>query len=303
MIDALLAAKGQVRLRDGRLLGYAATGPPNGHPILYMHGAIGSPVRRTPELESVIADRRLRYVMVDRPGFGASDEAPGRTVGSFAADVGQLADALGFGRYAVVGCSAGGPYALACAWAMPHRVAAAAAIGTLPPGLEPWRARGMSPTVRAALTVLQLAPRAAARLGDAALDTLRRHPGALARALAAAAPEADRRLLDEPEAREIAVRSFFAAAARGVRPMIDDYVVCSQPWGFEPDDVRGRVHLWHGRDDHLVPLPAARRLAAALPNCEETVVDGDGHFFFRARLDEILGPLAGALGLPAERAA
>ena len=108
MTEAFLSAKSQIRLSDGRLLGYSAPGPPDGFPVLYMHGAIGSPVRRSVELESAIAEYRLRYLMVDRPGFGASDPAPGRNVAAFAEDVEGLADALGLGRFAVVGCSAGG---------------------------------------------------------------------------------------------------------------------------------------------------------------------------------------------------
>jgi pimeloyl-ACP methyl ester carboxylesterase len=301
MKDSLLSAKGQVRLRDGRLLGYSATGPPRGHPILYMHGAIGSPVRRSAELEAVIAGQRLRYVMVDRPGFGASDPDPGRTVGSFARDVEDLADGLGFERFSVVGCSAGGPYALACAWGLPDRVAATAAIGSLPPGLPAWRARGMSVSLRLGLSALLAAPRLTVSLGDAALGLIRRHPGALGRVLALAAPPADRDLLADPEARQTAVRSFLAAAARGVAPMVEDYAICSRPWGFDAEQVRGRVHLWHGLHDHLVPFAYARHLADVLPNCQMTAADGDGHFFFRARLPEILVPLAEALDPPAPR--
>jgi pimeloyl-ACP methyl ester carboxylesterase len=261
-----------------------------------MHGAIGSPVRRSAELEAVIAAHRLRYVMVDRPGFCGSDRAPDRTVGSFARDVEDLADALGFERFSVVGCSAGGPYVLACAWGIPDRVAATAAIGALPPGLPAWRARGMSVGLRLALSALLAAPRLTAALGDRAVAVIRRHPGALARALALAAPPADRDLLADPEARETAARSFLAAAARGVAPMVEDYVICSRPWGFDAGQVRAPVHLWHGLHDHLVPFAHARRLADALPDCRLTVADGDGHFFFRARLPEILVPLAEALG-------
>jgi pimeloyl-ACP methyl ester carboxylesterase len=303
MREALLAAKGQVRLRDGRSLGYSAAGPPGGHPVLYMHGAIGSPVRRSAELESAIATYGLRYLMVDRPGFGGSDPHPGRTVASFAADVADLADALGLERFSVVGCSAGGPYALACAWAMPERVAATAAIGSLPPAVRPWRTRGMSLLYRASLSALLLAPSASISLGDATLGILRRHPGLLARALTAGAPVADRELLAEPEAREVAVRSFLAAAARGVAPMIEDFGVCARAWGFEPEEVRGRVHLWHGVRDRLVPVSYVRGLAEALPYCSTTIADDDGHFFFRARLAEILAPLVGALGADPSRAA
>jgi pimeloyl-ACP methyl ester carboxylesterase len=101
-------------------------------PILYLHGAIGSPRWRTPALDAVITSLGVRYIVVDRPGFGGSDPAPARTVADFAGDVEQLADAIGLDRFAVVGVSAGAPYAFACAWAMPERVTATAAVSSLP---------------------------------------------------------------------------------------------------------------------------------------------------------------------------
>jgi pimeloyl-ACP methyl ester carboxylesterase len=73
--------------------------------------------------------------------------------------------------------------------------------------------------------------------------------------------------------------------------MIEDYLVCRRDWGFSPASVGGRVHLWHGVEDRLVPIGLVRPLAAALPNCRPAFTSGDGHFFFRCRIGEILGPL------------
>jgi pimeloyl-ACP methyl ester carboxylesterase len=72
-------------------------------------------------LDAAVASLGIQYLVVDRPGFGGSDPHPGRTVTDFADDVEQLADALGLDRFAVVGVSAGAPYAPACAWAMRWR--------------------------------------------------------------------------------------------------------------------------------------------------------------------------------------
>ena len=67
----MLTAKGAIELADGRSLSYSAVGPGDGFPVLYQHGAIGSPLRRSPELERVMNGSRIRYLMVDRPGFAA----------------------------------------------------------------------------------------------------------------------------------------------------------------------------------------------------------------------------------------
>jgi pimeloyl-ACP methyl ester carboxylesterase len=287
----MLSARGDVRLRDGRRLSYAAAGPRDGFPVLYFHGAIGSPIRRSAVLDAAIAKLHIRYVMVDRPGFRASDPKPGRTVSDFAADIEDLADAIGFERFSVLGVSAGGPYALACAWALADRLRAAAAVSSVVPASAPSRGGGVDVRYRLALMALARAPRLAARVADGALRLLRRHPAALAGMLSVSAPPTERALLAEREAREIATRSFMVATERGTAPMIEDYLACHRDWGFEPGAALGRVHLWHGAHDRLIPVEHARHLGGALPNCAWIPVPGDGHFFLRRRLDQILAPL------------
>src|SRR5262245_6318972 len=107
----LLTAKDAVELRDGRRLSYSAIGPYDGVPVLYLHVAIGSPPLRARGLERAIAESRIRYLMVDRPGFGGSDPLPGRRVSDLARDIEDLANALRLERFSILGVSAGAPYA------------------------------------------------------------------------------------------------------------------------------------------------------------------------------------------------
>lgn len=97
----------QMRLRDGRILAYAEWGDMHGHPVFFFHG---SPLSRLwcPD-ESATRAAAVRLVAVDRPGFGGSDLQPGRRLEDWPSDVTELADALGFDRFAVAGYSAGGP--------------------------------------------------------------------------------------------------------------------------------------------------------------------------------------------------
>lgn len=241
-----------IRLRDGRLLGYREAGPPDGFPVVYLHGAIGSPRWRTPRLDALIAAAGIRYVAVSRPGFGASDPSPGRMVADFARDVEDLADALGFERFSVVGVSAGAPYALACAWALGHRIVAAAAVSPLAPPSGPGGSRSLR-----------------YRVPSAAFGT----PGA-------------GRLLGAATLRALGARDAAASPA-----VLEDYRVCRRPWGFDPADVAAPVLVWHGAADPLVPAAHAVRLAAAIPGCAPLVERRAGHFFYGRRLEEIVAPL------------
>jgi pimeloyl-ACP methyl ester carboxylesterase len=285
-----------VRLPDGRRLAFSESGCPDGSPIVYLHGAIGSPLRCGGELGSAVEALGVRLVFVQRPGFGGSDPRPGRTLLDFAADVEQLADALELQRFGVVGVSAGGPYAVACAHRLPQRVRAAAAVSSLSPVCSPADVPGLPARIRLPLRLIAAAPGLSTRLGNAALSFVARHPSVLLRAMATGAPAADCSHLDDGATSGGVVEAFLAATAGGVAGLVEDHLVTSRPWGFDLAAVEGEVHVWHGMGDAFVPVEHALQLVAALPRCRAWLNPGEGHFFFRRRVADILGALVGDQG-------
>jgi len=283
-----------VRLADGRRLAYRETGPRDGIPVIYCHGAIGTPMGRSVGLEAIALDLGVRHIAVSRPGVGGSDAAAGRSVADFAGDARELADALELDRFAAIGVSAGGPYALALAHAMPERVQRVAVCSSLSPLCAPHRTPGMQRRIRLALAFLARAPGPCCALGDRALPLISRHPELLSRVIAAHAAPAERALLREPGERSAASTSFLDAAACGVRGMVEDYLTYSRPWGFSVAEIAPEVHLWHGLNDLLVPIDHALSLAVTLPRCRAFLHPDEGHHFFRRRLATILGVLVGA---------
>lgn len=262
--------------------------------MLYLHGAIGTTLEDDPQLAAFLAQRRIRMIMVSRPGFGGSDPRPGRAIIDFAADVAGLADRLAIDRFALLGVSAGGPYALACALALGDRITATAAVSCLTPGPAPHDGRGLPVHVRAGLGFVVRHPARGERWAARGLRIVERHPAVVGRLARCGTPAADRAHLDVAAGARHAVEAFLAAAGGHPRGLIDDYRLCCSPWGFEPHEVRAPVHLWHGGEDRLVPVARARALAAALPDCVARIDDTDGHFFFRRRQAEILSALVPA---------
>src|SRR5215203_315495 len=110
----------------GRRLGIAELGDPDGTPVLWCHGGPGS--RLEPLwLDDPAARAGVRLIGVDRPGYGMSDALPGRSISDGVTDMIVVADALSIDRFATVGCSTGGSYALAAAAVEPDRVLAVVA--------------------------------------------------------------------------------------------------------------------------------------------------------------------------------
>lgn len=105
-------------LPNGRTLSYAQYGLLTGPAVFYVHGLPGS------RLEGALFDAPAitplaRIIAVDRPGYGLSSPQPNRTILDHTKDIDYLAKHLNLDSYAVLGISGGGPYALACAAALP----------------------------------------------------------------------------------------------------------------------------------------------------------------------------------------
>ncbi|MCB0946311.1 MAG: alpha/beta fold hydrolase, partial [Mycobacterium sp.] len=113
--------EGNIAVGEGRQLGFAEFGDPQGRAVFWLHGTPGAR-RQIPVEARVFAEQQgIRLIGVDRPGIGSSTPHQYENVLAFATDMQTMADVLGVGKMAVVGLSGGGPYALACAAAMPDR--------------------------------------------------------------------------------------------------------------------------------------------------------------------------------------
>ena len=280
-------------LADGRRLVYTETGSVDATPVIYCHGAIGTPVGATVDLVRMTDRLGIRYIAPSRPGIGGSDPSARRTILDFADDVRELADALWLDRISVVGVSAGGPYALAVAHRLGDRVDRVAVCSSLSPLCAPHRTPGMRLRIRLALAAVARAPGLCESLGDLVLPIVARQPWLVSRVIAAHAAASERARLGSREERLAASRSFLGAACGGVGGMIADYLTYSADWGFDAAEVGNEVHLWHGLGDPLVPVEHALQLAAALRHCRIFLDPDEGHHFFRSSLGRILGVLIG----------
>ena len=121
-----------VQTPDGRVLAVEEAGDPAGRPVLVHNGTPNSRHLYGPDTVDA-AERGLRLIGYDRPGYGGSSPQPGRTVADCADDVRAICAALGIDRLAMWGASGGGPHVLACAALLPDLVTAAASIASLAP--------------------------------------------------------------------------------------------------------------------------------------------------------------------------
>jgi len=272
----------RLRLRDGRALCCAEFGDPAGAPVFYFHGFPGSRLEAA-TAATAAADRRVRLIAVDRPGYGGSDFAPGRRIGDFADDVAQAATALGLPRFSALGVSGGGPYLLACARTLAPRLVTAGIFCGLGPLDRPDATEAMTPFSRLALGLGRRAPGSARLLAVPVAAVLRRWPERVVDHLAKTLPEPDRAVLADPALRPLFAASYRESVRGGARGPAHDLMLYTRPWGFGLDEIPLPVHLWHGERDTVVPASIARAQQRALRDCRARFFPGEAHFSVVAR--------------------
>lgn len=289
-------------LPDGRKLGYAQYGSPTGQPIFYLHGLPGSRLEGA-GFDTPGAQAGARIIAIDRPGIGWSTPHAGRTLLDHAKDVEHLAKHLELHHYSVLvrrtpfpstasnrvltppaaqGISGGGPYALACAAALPRENLKCVSIvcGLGPPDI------GMSGADWVHRLGFPLG------LRYAPLGVVRwfwRHEGSGRVDL----PDEERleRLLRQPVAHEkdavfmrsgwprLAVRSTREAFGQGFEGVWWDGRLMCGDFGFRVEDVRRDlpVLLWYGRLDGFVPLNHGVQIAKRLGGRARLRVEEETH--------------------------
>lgn len=274
-----------LELEDGRKLGFGEAGDPRGFPIIYLHASMGS--RTVPSLwdrEASAAGARL--ITPERPGFGHSDFQSGRTLLDWPKDLAVLCDSLKIDRFALCGLSGGGPFVIACAYALSGRVTAAACMAGLAPLDRQDAFDGFRDSERGVYDVAMQSPTAAVDIVRAMEKQVREDP--LAWRETYRAPDT----LDATDREELATYMLetvvLDSCRGGPQGIAYEWWLYCQPWGFPLADVRLPIDLWHSADDEMLPSQHPRYLIAHLPSARLRIWPNGGHLAGAARLGEVL---------------
>lgn len=257
-------------LKDGRRLGFAQYGSASAPPVFYFHGWPGS------RLEAGFFDvPGVNMIGVDRPGYGLSDPKPKRKLSDWPDDVRELADQLGYEKFAIVGMSGGGPYAAACAHALKDRITRVAIIA----GLGPPEAPGMSDNRVGFLLNMGQRP-----MTSAVLFTIMRtliHTTRAEKGFAQMRKRVPRATKDveamTPDFLHMLLSSFREGLRTSTRGVSSDARVYGEPWPFALHEIKVPVRVWHGQADVQVPVSIGRHYAAHIPTARGVFPDDEGH--------------------------
>lgn len=283
---------GVITLETGRRVGVVQFGDHTGAPVVWCHGGLSSRIDAA-LVAGAAARHGFRLIAFDRPGVGRSTRDPDDGLLGWPGIVAACADHLGLATFAVAGWSAGGAFALACAFLLPERVRATATVAGVYPVDDPARRDELGLALDRRLIRLSQRSSHAARI---ALEPLRLAPdGVRWRSTLRSCGPAERAAL-VPETRSTVVRMGREAFRQGTAGVVGDYRAWGSAWGFALHDIPAPVTVFHGEADSFVPLAHAERLAEDLPAGSLVRIPDAGHFLHATHGELILSSLRSAAG-------
>ncbi len=287
--------EGSIVVGDRRNLGYAEFGPSDGFPLIWFHGTPGGRRQISNSARRAAQERSVRIVSIERPGSGLSTLHLYERIRCVADDIRRLADALELERFAVVGLSGGGPYALACAHDLPERVVVTALLGGVAPSRGRERAAGgPSALVRYASPLIARTHGPLGHLMARAVRSLEPLADPAIDLFASFMPPGDRLVFDDPLVRRMFVDDMLHAADRHLHAPLMDAILFGRHWGFELADIEGRVLLWYGDADNIVPFTHGEHMAGLLRSATLARRPGEGHLGGLGASEELFDAILGA---------
>ena len=278
---------GTTELRDGRRLGWAEWGPEDGTPVLFFGGAA---MGCTLGFGADVLDRLgVRLISLERPGLGASNPQPDRTLADWPRDVERFARARGLGEIRIVGFSMGAPFALACAAAgLPVAVAIVSGQDDL---RHPTFQDLLDPQVAALLDAVADDPAAVEAFFAGSADA------EMLWALITTYSSAVDLAVYKAPAFEAASRQALAHGfAQGAAGYARDFVLATSPWPFNIETIGVPVDLWYGgHDTSTVHSPDhGGELARRIPAARRHLISEAGGSVLWTHAEQILETLLSA---------
>ncbi len=288
---AQVATARQAQLQDGRRLGFVEYGDPEGKPVILFHDLLGNRNLRHPD-DSILVRLGIRLIGVDRPGYGISTRKPSRSLMDVVDDVMLLSKALQLENFAVLGYSAGGPYALACAYRFPQIVQSCAVVGSLPPLDHPQGFRALH-AFYGRLFQLASGNEPLFRLllrGFFWFDAQRSSDHYL-RELAGFLSPVDQEIMRNIDLFNSRREMWESIQRAGSDHLADEIVTLTKPWGYHLQSIRVPVDIWWGEADVFCAPIVGKRMADLIPKSRLQLEPQAGHLMLFSHWQEILQTL------------
>ena len=279
------------QLSDGRNLAYAEYGNPEGEPLFHCHSVLGSRLELAFDAQHISQQKSVRLIVIDRPGYGASDPYLKTNFTNWVKDLTQLADHLNIGQFSVTGYAMGGIYALACAHEIPKRLKQVAIIGT---GMRPESASDYEtiiPLYKMNNRLARHIPKVYCLLTAVTVKGILSEPATFFKQFNDYLDPADQGIMNSERFKTEMFASLIEGFRQDGKAAAKDVVQLMQDWCFNLANINIPIHIWHGSSDYHIPLVLAKRFTEHIKETKLSVKEGEGHYLFYTHWQEILDSL------------
>lgn len=259
----------------GRMLAFREYGALDGIPVM-MFTTWSSSSLQPSWVDEAARRHGIRLIPVERPGTGQSSPDVALTHESFARLSLRLADALGISGFRVMGHASGAVFALALAAQAPHRIEAVmlrsarlAASG---------RARDPNAVARSFFGAIRRMPRLVEATGPLLRSRLSRKVlRSMVLGFFADSPVDHAILTQDSALLHHIVASTSEALSHGFGGLFRETALLMEGCPAAADSIQAPLTVWHGAQDGVIPVEAARSWLEGLPVRNFRVMADEGH--------------------------
>ena len=279
------------QLNDGRNIAYAEYGSPKGEPVFHCHSVLGSRLELAFNAQQILEKKSARLIVIDRPGYGASDPDPKINFTVWVKDLEQLADHLNIEKFSLSGYAMGGIYALACAHEIPQRVKRVAIIAT---GMPPESASDYEtiiPLYKMNNRLAKYMPKVYSLLTAVLVKGILSDPSTFFKQFNEYLGPADKEVMNSDTFKTEMFASLIEGFRLGGKSASKEVVQLMHNWKFDLGNINTPIDVWHGSQDYHIPLILGERLAENIKDVRLFVKEKQGHYLFYTNWEEILDSL------------
>lgn len=265
-------------------LSYAIYGSTSGYPVIYCHGYPGSH-KECPFPEDIVQQNNLRFIVVERPGYGDSTGEFDNQLNNWITAINQISIDQDIDTFAVMGFSGGGFYAQALASSnlLHSKIDKLVLVSSASPLMGQGNFSGIHPAYQE-LYRLALHDVDALR---GALDGLLVDIQTFLEIFLENLPDADKQTIEKNNMAASLKNNFIHAAHNGALGLFNDVLKHVTPWPFDPAKIQCGTQIWHSQSDVNIPVIMCEDLANKIPNNTKHISKDKGHYLYLDYAEEI----------------
>ena len=272
-------------LSDNRLLTWFEYGAPEGLSIIIFE-SIGGALPYHQDSTRYYLQKKLRIIVIIRPGYGSSTSNKMISYKGFSQDVIELLDHLKLKKVSVIGYSLGGAYASVLAARYPERVNH---LGLCSSSL-PWEymSRPLAPHLKIMLRAFNIAPDIFKYIMSLIMHSTLRDPQKIYSKIAQRLNETDSQILTGTLWHGRLGEQLRHRLMGGVKVYVQEYMMMTQNWGIELSDIQCPTLMWHGAEDNLVNINDIKELANNIEHADLVTFEKQGHYLICEKWHDFL---------------